>query len=305
MARSALSAKSPGPQARAERPGDHPGTAALPSRGAHPSSFSPTALKAFDECPRRYAYMYVEKEEGEDQPSPQLVQGDAVHQALSFLFRLPVADRSPESASRALRHYWARIENRSEAFFSVDEEISWGQRAIAALEAYCQANASEFSSVEPVGVEQWLRCQLSEGLAVGGKADRVDRVDESAERPAGLRVVDYKTGKCRLRSGKSLAGDRGAQVYALAASRTFHLPVVEVRFDFLAEGRQLSWELGADDLAKAEAELIDATDLIVQSSQFEARPKYWCRWCSFRSICPEGSGQVSLELLDEKVEVPF
>lgn len=279
----------------------------------HPASLSPTALRAYDQCPRSYEFAYVDRSGARaDEPaSAHLVFGNALHQALAFLFRLPVEERDVTIAQRALRHYWARQPKRKEAFLTEAEEVNWGLSALEAIEVFCRERADELH-LEPLAVEEWVRAPLDNGFAVGGKVDRVERIHippppggAEGEALHGLRVTDYKTGKCRFASGDELAEDRGAQVYALATSRTLREPVLEVRFLYLRENLAVTWQVERDDLEQLEDELSQRVGEIVADEDFEPRPDFYCRWCHYRHLCPEGSGQASADELDQEPETVF
>jgi RecB family exonuclease len=257
---------------------------------------SPSALRAFGECPKRFHYSYVAKTEVADVPSPILVMGNALHRALAFFYRLPLDQRQGEFLDRALRHFWARERGRQEAFVSDEEEASWGHRALEALAWYSR---SYELAIKPLAVEEWLQTELPGGAFVGGK---VDRVDERAN-GLGLEVIDYKGGRARLEDD-DLPYDPGAQVYALVASRVYGQPVTRVRFIYLTERVERRWEIESEDL-KATTERVEAAVGAVQAeTEFAAQPDDHCRWCAYRQICPDRD-RTSLEQLDPEVVTPF
>ncbi len=266
--------------------------------GRSVKSFSPTALESFRSCPKQFEFSYVLKTKAREAPTPQLVLGNAIHQTMAFLYRLPVEERGEEAAHRALRHFWAQIGDRGEAFFDEEEEIVWGERALAALSDYC---ASYDLAIRPVAVEEWIRARLPNGRIASGKADRVDR---ARGRDRGIEVVDYKTGKCRI-DDDELHAVLAARLYALAASRTFRQPVVRVRFLYLVEGVERSWSPENEDLARIEDELVELTEEVTQTEVFVPRPDpFRCKWCKFRQLCP-ASDEASLEELVLAEEAPF
>lgn len=64
----------------------------------------------------------------------------------------------------------------------------WRPRLLAALEWVAQQIATE-PEREPVAIEQWGEIE-HRGIAIGGKADRIDRLADGS-----LAIVDYKTGQ--------------------------------------------------------------------------------------------------------------
>lgn len=263
-----------------------------------PRKFSPSALGTYEECPKQFEFAYLLKPEIEEAMSPHLVLGNAVHAALAFVYRLPVEQRTEATLHQALRHHWARIDDRDQAFINRDEERSWGLRGLDALSDY----AGRYDlRIRPLLVEDWIEARLPSGRVVCGIADRIDRAMGA---DPGLEVVDYKCGRCRIEDG-DLAELIQAKVYALAATRTFHEPVVKVRFVFVTEGVERCWAPEAGDLAKIEDELDELTAQVSADDIFEPRPAPMrCRWCKYAALCP-AMDDTSTDELTEAAEAVF
>ena len=263
-----------------------------------PRKFSPSALGMYEECPKQFEFAYLLRPEVEEAQSPHLVVGNAVHEALAFLYRLPVEERSESALHQALRHHWARIPDRDQAFLNESEEREWGLQTLRSLSDYA---ARYDLGIRPLLVEDWIQAPLPNGRIVCGRTDRVDR--SVGDRP-GIEVIDYKTGRCRI-DDEGLAGLISARLYALAATRTLHEPVVKVRFVYITEGIERTWSPDGDDLAAIESELVELTDRVSSDEIFEARPDPMrCRWCSYASLCP-ARDETSLEDLRDAATAVF
>jgi RecB family exonuclease len=264
-----------------------------------PHRYSPTALTTFERCPRQYEFSYIERPVIEEAPSASLVFGNALHEALAFLYRLPAAERNEAVAHRALRHYWSRIE-RAGAFLDDNEERAWGLRALEALSDYCQ----HFDlGAQPLAIEEWVRAELPDGAIVYGKADRIDR--SASDR--GLVVIDYKSGRPPA-DDTELAEDLAARVYALAVTRSARQPVVAVRFIYFggAARRPCSeqrWEVEAEDLAAIEDQLVELSARIASTTTFAPVVGRHCNWCRYRHLCD--ADQCSLGDLDSEMNTVF
>ncbi len=116
----------------------------------NPSRVSPTALKTFDECPRRFAFHYRERPPVVEAASAHLILGNAIHKALGYFSNLPENKRSEKFLLWALRHFWTREKRRDEAFLTEEEERSWGLSAINALSTYWH-NHSRGAKAAPNG----------------------------------------------------------------------------------------------------------------------------------------------------------
>lgn len=257
------------------------------------SRLSASAITRFDTCPKQFLLADLERVPRIEQPSPVLVQANAVHHALERFYGLPLTERRPENLVRALRSVWPR-HRRAGAFCSREEEARYGGEALAMLERF----AGSFSlDVQPLAREQWLTGRTKSGIEVIGK---LDRIDASAN---ALTVVDYKTGH-RTLEAEDLRGEPAVWVYAALTEQAYRLPVEAIRFIYLRHGAEVSWQLERDDVDLVKERLARKIGEIRAASEFEARPGLHCRFCPFALRCPERS-EVSLDDLVEVEGLPF
>lgn len=245
---------------------------------------TPSKLAAYEDCPRRYRYSYV------DRPAPAKGPawghnslGASVHTALRGWYALPAGKRRPEALAGLLRATWV-----SEGYRDGDQERAVFARALSWLERYIDGLDP---LDEPVGVERVVAVKTAT-LALSGRVDRIDRRDDE------LVIVDYKTGRAGLGQDDA-RGSRALALYAVAAERMFrrrtrrvelhHLPTGTVAaHEHTAEslGRHLSRaEQTAADIVAAEASLGQGVDPDVA---FPPAPGALCGWCDFRRSCPAG-----------------
>jgi RecB family exonuclease len=246
---------------------------------------TPSKLVAFEDCPRRYRYTYV------DRPSPPKGPpwahnslGASVHTALKAWFDLPAARRRPEALPGLLRVTWVREGYRDE----VQERAAY-ERALSWLRRYVEELKPAF---EPVAVERTVAAKTP-ALALSGRVDRIDEVGGE------LVIVDYKTGRTGL-SPDDARGSRALALYAFAAERLFrrrcrrvelhHLPTGSIAAhvhtgESIARHVRRAEETAADATA-AEKELAAGADA---DAAFPATPGSICGWCDFRRSCPAGA----------------
>jgi hypothetical protein len=206
------------------------------------------------------------------------VLGQAVHLTLATLYKLPQPMRSAEMAHTVLRRAWAR-QDRSDVFLNAEEEASWGRRALRMLDDFC---GGWDLRIRPLAVEEWVRARLPEaGVELFGKADRID---QARSRP-GVEVIDYKTGQPRPEDD-DLARQLPARLYALAAFRSFGQPVHRVRYIWLAERWEVTWQPEVEDLAEAQSQFGAMAAFIGDDREWVPAPGPGCRVCPYVSICP-------------------
>jgi RecB family exonuclease len=252
---------------------------------------TPSKLGAFEDCPRRYRYSYV------DRPTPSKGApwahnslGASVHTALRSWYALPAERRDPSRLPGLLKATWVGEGYRDDA-----QEREVFRRAVGWLEDYV---AGLDPADEPIGVERVVAARTPV-LALSGRVDRVDqRGDE-------LVIVDYKTGRCEP-TGDDARGSRALALYAIAAERVFrrrcrrvelhHLPTGTVAaHDHTEEslGRHLRRaEDTARDIVAAEAAVADGT---APDEAFPTAPGTWCSWCDFKKSCPAGAEALARE----------
>jgi putative RecB family exonuclease len=243
---------------------------------------TPSKLGAYEDCPRRYRFSYV------DRPAPPKGPawahnslGASVHTALRGWFMLEPAKRRPEVLATLLRATWV-----GEGYRDQEQERTAFGTAVEWLERYVE----ELDPAdEPVGVERVVAVKTA-SLALSGRVDRIDRRGDE------LVIVDYKTGRAGL-GPDDARGSQALAIYALAAQRVFRRPCRRVELHHLPTGsvaahehteqsldRQLSRaEATARDIVGAERAVADGTD---PDQAFPARPGALCAWCDYRRSCP-------------------
>jgi len=286
---------------------------------------TPSRLRAWLDCPRRYRMTYL------DRPMPPKGPpwahnsfGASVHNALAGWWRLPREGRTVEAAGRLLESGWL-----TDGYADGGQSVRYLAKAKAMVERYV---AGLDPAVEPIGVERVVATK-TELIAISGRIDRLDDrrlppgPDAEGTAVAGgggvagrreLVVVDYKTGRGTLtvddaRSSLALA------LYALAAGRVLRRRCAKVELHHLPTEQVVAWEhtkesmdrqLGrAEDIAGECAAADAAFKAGQQSDRIDARlygperaaadgkkagetfppqPGVWCGWCDFRAHCPEG-----------------
>ncbi|WP_412740898.1 RecB family exonuclease [Krasilnikovia sp. MM14-A1259] len=256
---------------------------------------TPSKLSAYEDCPRRYRYAYV------DRPAPPKGPpwahnslGASVHTALKNWYALPTARRAAETLPTLLTATWV-----GEGYRDSDQERVAYRRALDWLESYV---ATLDPADEPLGVERVVAARTAV-LAFNGRADRID----ARPGPSGPEavIVDYKTGRSEL-GPDDARGSRALALYAFAAQRVFRRPCRRVELHHLPTGtvavhehtddsltRHLSRaEDTARDIVAAEKAVADGGDA---DTEFPVRPGALCAWCDFRRTCPAGAAAPAKE----------
>ena len=246
---------------------------------------TPSKLAAYEDCPRRYRYAYL------DRPSPPKGPpwahnslGASVHTALKNWYGLPVRERSTVPLPRLLKATWV-----AEGYRDDEQQREVFRRALGWLESYVD---SLDPGEEPLGVERVVGARTSV-LALSGRVDRIDARDGAVV------IVDYKTGRAGLDSDDA-RGSRALALYAYAAERVFRRPARRVELHHLPTGTVAAHdhteesidrhvrrsEEAAKDIVAAERAVADGAD---PDRAFPTVPSLRCSWCDYRRSCPVGA----------------
>jgi RecB family exonuclease len=246
---------------------------------------TPSKLVAYEDCPRRYRYAYV------DRPAPPKGPpwahnslGASVHTALRNWYALPVDKRTAAALPTVLRATWVGEGYRDEA-----QEREAYRRALTWLEDYVEGIDPR---VDPVGVERVVAAR-TEVLALSGRVDRIDQVGEE------LVIVDYKTGRAEL-TGDDARGSRALALYAYAAERVFRRRCRRVELHHLPTGTVAAHDHTEESLARhlrraeqTAQDVIDAEKSVSDGADpdqaFPTAAGPICTWCDYRRVCPAGA----------------
>ena len=246
-----------------------------------PPYLSPSSAAAFEGCPRRWQFKYVERL---PEPSGQAaLVGSFAHRVLELLCELPARERTTDRAKELARDAWPDFAlDEDYLSLALDDEEARAFRWQAWLAIAGLWDLEDPAGVEVVSTEQKVATELGPVPFVG-IVDRVDRQDGR------LIVSDYKSGAL---PGSRWRADKIQQVMLYAAAlrtdggelpdrarllylgqRILDVAVTERRVEEAVEGLSGTW----DRFGRA-----------CGSDTFDPRPTVLCGWCPFVDRCPQG-----------------
>lgn len=247
---------------------------------------TPSKLAAYEDCPRRYRYSYVDRPvPPKGAPWAHNSLGASVHTALKNWFALPPAHRVPQALPALLKATWVAEGYRNEA-----QQREAFRRALGWLESYVDTLDPDG---EPLGVERVVGTR-TQVLALSGRVDRIDARDGEVV------IVDYKTGRTGL-SQDDARGSRALALYAYAAKRVFRRPCHRVELHHLPTGTVAAHDHTDESIARhirraedTARDIIAAERTVAEGEDpdvaFPTVPDLRCSWCDFRKVCPAGAG---------------
>ena len=253
------------------------------------STFSPSSLACFENCPKQYHFRYVEPIDVEHEGIEAFV-GKRVHEVLERLYDFVGKGMLPSLARviwRYHQNFGAQFDAARVRIVREGTEPDWYRAAGArGLENYYRRHYP-FDADKTLGLEHKVRFALdSEGrYALRGIIDRLVEARDGT-----LEIHDFKTGR-RVPSQDELDRDRQLGLYELAV-RERHPDAGEVRlvWHFVVPDQvRTSTRTAAqrDSLREATARTIDQ---IRSEQEWAPRPSGLCGWCEFRAHCPAFGG---------------
>ena len=247
--------------------------------------FSHSSISAFENCPKKYAFRYIDKIPADSESIEGFV-GKRVHEVLERLYQFTDAGKLP-SLARVLERYHANWDAcyDGERVRIVREGTTlahyrtMGERCI---EGYYRSHYP-FDAETTLGLERPVRVSLdSEGrYRLRGFIDRLVRAPDGA-----LEIHDYKT-SARMPPRKILERDRQLALYEIAIRKEWqHSGEVRLVWLYLAPNRRYIARRTSEELDRVRSEVMALIDRIRTEAEWAPRETPLCRWCEYRDRCP-------------------
>jgi len=237
-------------------------------------------IETFNTCPLQYKYRHILRIP--TPPSAALSFGDTIHQTMKDFYQKAIAGQNPnkEDLLKVLAENWSGLGYPSKAH--EEKYKKEGQKILSEFfkKSYDPKNL-------PITLEQVFSVKISPNLKVGGRIDRIDRVER------GIEIIDYKTGKSPTK--KNVERDLQMTVYAMAAvdgtltymgllQKTPQPQQVKVSFYFFDNQEKISGFRKKEDFEVIKQDLIKKAEEI-SKSDFSPAPGKHCDFCEFKLIC--------------------
>jgi putative RecB family exonuclease len=259
---------------------------ATDDRRGKPRHLSPSSASTFEQCPRRWAFRYVERLP--DPPGEPALAGTFAHAVLERLFQDPPGDRTVERAKVHAREAWPATERDPHyQALALDDagarRFRW--RGWAAIEGLWKVE--DPTRVDVRATEHQVFTTVGE-VPFRGIVDRLDRAADGT-----VEVTDYKSGRA---PSVRYSDARLAQVllYAAAVQATTGERPSRARLLYL--GQKVIDVQVTDAALEPVVEALHGTWQSVHDScdreDFAPKPGPLCGWCPFADRCAEGAAEV-------------
>ena len=170
-----------------------------------------------------------------------------------------------------------------------DDELRWAEKALAQLRAFV---STQDVNVQPIMMEELVEAEISAGLVLRGRIDRVDKEPDGS-----LHLIDYKTGS----AARQIDWEQ-LELHVLILSKHLPWPINKISYLYLGNSLMQSVTISADDLRQVHWRILSMAGKIQREKQFHPRPGPWCGMCDFTCICPRKSGAEPIATASDQLE---
>lgn len=257
--------------------------------------WSPSSAKTMAKCPARWAGENL-IEQAPDPFSPA-EEGSTAHWVFEHLYRLPVAERTPQRALALLEGIDEKTATRAElCIVEPDADPALRSRWLADVWELVMPiwQVEDPTRVVVTGTERRLDTASVAGVPFRGVIDRTVLMLDESGRVTGVSVQDWKTSRKGGRSDyarRRWGDDHGDQLrlYALALENLDGRIPEQVQIIYTATGQTYVASLARPELDRVAAEF-HATWAEMKASflarRWQARTSALCGWCVLQSVCP-------------------
>jgi RecB family exonuclease len=232
---------------------------------------SASAIKTYEQCPRKYYFNYIEKAPKKQWEHFDL--GNLCHKTLE-LFHLEYMDSgtSKKTLSKLMSSSFAEARK---SFPNIRDEMALDAKDM--LAKYLEYVKKHGMPVVK-GCETPFDFSLGDNILVRGFIDRVDILKDGR-----FRIIDYKTTK----SVKYL-DEFQLSVYGIWLQNQHpNVDAFNGAYVLLRHGSSLKeYSFNAEDIEKTKKYLVECAGKLRTENTWTAIPTMLCNWCDFKEICP-------------------
>lgn len=257
--------------------------------------FSHSKLSCFEQCPRKYAFRYVEKVPVEAKEGVEAFMGKRVHESLQWLYQEVSKERKPRMEELVAffnarwQGEWSDAVEIVDGRYAAEDYRKIGEKC---LEGYYCAK-TPFDGEKTVALEEPIVVPLGGDYLIRGFIDRLSIKDGFFE------IHDYKTNK-QLPSQQEKDGDRQLALYQLGVIKKWpSARGVKLVWHFLRFNAEIKSERTPQQLVELkEKTLVQIKEIErrEKSNAFEPIVSSLCNWCEYKGICPAWNEKKVLSL---------
>lgn len=244
--------------------------------GAAILTLSPSRIKTYQQCPRKYYYTYVAKLPRKDWAHFTL--GTLCHGVLEFFHEEYRKDGEKLNLKRLMKEAFRKqreVMKKENIDTDLPAEILSEARDLMA--EYLERMEKQGIGSEILSLEENFNIRLDDKYSVQGIVDRIDMDPDGI-----MHIRDYKTTK-----NLKYMEPYQLQVYGMHLLNKYP-DVDRFRGSYIMlrhKGKPVSYDFNAEDVRKIRASVLDYAARITQEERWITKGSGLCDWCDFKDPC--------------------
>ncbi|MGV8168739.1 MAG: RecB family exonuclease [Candidatus Nanoarchaeia archaeon] len=246
--------------------------------------FSNSRLSAFEQCPQKFKFHYIDKVETEILRTIETFMGELVHLTLEKLYK-DLKFMKTNTEEELIQYYnenWEkewddRILIVKSKDYSKDNYKRMGEKMIRDYYKHYHP----FNQGRVIGLETQEFLDLDEDYKIHIRIDRLMMMEDGT-----YEIHDYKTNS-NLKTQPELDDDRQLAIYALGVKKLYpDAKKVVLVWHFLAFDKEMRSERTTEQLTALREDILALIQKINAEKEFKATQSALCDYCEFKPICP-------------------
>lgn len=234
---------------------------------------SASAVKTYEQCPRKYFYTYIEKAKKKQWDHFDL--GNLCHETLELFHQIYINEGAKKgSLAKLMGHAFGRA--RMNKQYSSMSDILLAEAKELCAGYLDRVRQDGMPNVK--GVETSFNIKISNDVRVRGFLDRLDIMKDGR-----FHIVDYKTTK----NAKYL-DEFQLLVYGMWLLQQY--PDIEsFKGSYVLlrhKSKTKEYEFNREDVDRITKDLLNYASKIRSENTWTPVPTILCNWCDFKEICP-------------------
>jgi putative RecB family exonuclease len=257
--------------------------------------YSHSRLCAFEQCPLKYKFRYIDKIKPEIEKTIESHLGSSVHDTLEWIYNS--VKENPENIPNLddIINYYIKVWQKGLSEETLIVKKQFTQKDY--LNKGIQFLADYFQKYYPfrdgtIECEKEIIIELDENTKIKGFIDRlVYNIEEG-----NYEIHDYKTSGT-LPSQEKMDEDRQLALYSIAIKEMYGKDKeVILVWHYLAHNHKIISKKTEEQLEKLKQETKNLIKEIEQTKNFVPSKSMLCDWCEYKSICPEWNFKLDEDL---------
>lgn len=252
--------------------------------------YSHSRLSSFENCPRQFAFRYIEKPEIDKKETIEAFLGSRVHETLEKLYQDVEMERTPkwedtlDDYERRWDREWSDRVTIVRGEYTPEDYRNVGRRC---LKEYF-VRYFPFREGKIIGLEYRILVDLAEGREDGYKLQGyIDRLVDLGN--GEYEIHDYKTSR-NVPEQDKLDGDRQLALYQIGVQAKYpDARKVHLIWHYVRQDKEVRSYRTHEQLEALRAETIALIDTILEKTRrhdFPPHETMLCDWCEFHDLCP-------------------